>query len=204
MIDLSAYQGIIFDMDGTLVDSMGSHLIAWEKTCDAFGFPFDREYMYKLGGVPTRKTVEILNDAFDKAHDVEKVSAYKEVTWKQLDHTPTLIADTLAVFNHYYPTMPVSIGTGAEREDAEALLRYHGLFDKITALVTATDVTHGKPHPETFLTAAGNMNVSPEKCVVFEDTRIGLEAAHRAGMDCYLVENGTITQPVRAASLPNK
>ena len=201
MIDLSAYQGIIFDMDGTLVDSMGSHLVAWEKTCGRYGYPYDKEYMYKLGGIPTRRTVEILNEAFDKQHDVDEVTAYKEAAWKQLDHTPMLIDDTVAVLNYYCQNMPVSIGTGAQRHDAMVLLQHHGLSDKIKSLVTASDVTQGKPHPETFLTAAANMGIAPEKCVVFEDTRIGLEAAHRGGMDCFLVENGKIRQPVLAARL---
>ncbi len=53
MIDLSSYKAIIFDMDGTLVDSMGAHIDAWQLTCDAFGYPFDRDYQYSLGGVPT-------------------------------------------------------------------------------------------------------------------------------------------------------
>ncbi len=69
MIDLSAYQGIIFDMDGTLIDSMGSHLQAWQKACEAYGYPFDYDYMYSLGGIPTVKTIEMLNEKFGLDHD---------------------------------------------------------------------------------------------------------------------------------------
>ena len=55
MVDLSSYKGIVFDMDGTLVDSMPAHMEAWRVTCENYGYPFDLDYMYSLGGVPTRQ-----------------------------------------------------------------------------------------------------------------------------------------------------
>ena len=192
MVDLSAYEGIIFDMDGTLVDSMGTHMEAWRLTCDAYGYPFDEQYMYGLGGVPTRQTVEILNQKHQLSHSPEEVAMKKRAVWDNMDHTPTLIEDTLAVFKQYRPSMKIGIGTGAERPHAEHLLKHHGLLEQIDALVTASDVTKGKPDPETFLSVAEQIGVSPEKCVVFEDTDIGLQAAQRAGMDCILVKNGRI------------
>lgn len=192
MLDLSAYKGIIFDMDGTLVDSMGTHMEAWKQTCETYGYPFDEHYMYGLGGVPTRQTVEILNDKHGLSHNPDEVALRKREVWVNMDHTPALIADTFAVFNRYRPSMRIGIGTGAERPHAEHLLAHHGLLDQIDALVTATDVTHGKPHPETFLTVAEQMGVDPAFCVVFEDTDIGYQAATRAGMDCILVQGGKI------------
>ena len=194
MVDLSAYDGIVFDMDGTLIDSMGSHLQAWEQTCLAFGYPFDEAFLHSLGGVPSAATAELLNEKHGLAHSPEEVAKYKQYTWLKLDHTPTLIADTAAVFEHYRPTMKIGVGTGAERSQAENLLEHHGLLSRIDALVSATDVSRGKPDGETFLRVAELMGVAPEKCVVFEDTSIGAEAARHAGMDCIMVHNGKIQQ----------
>ncbi|QJR81243.1 beta-phosphoglucomutase family hydrolase [Alteromonas pelagimontana] len=192
MVDLSAYKGIVFDMDGTLIDSMGAHIDAWKATCEAFGYPFDADYMYGLGGVPTRNTVKILNEKFGVSHSPDEVAQFKRNAWLKLDHTPELIAETIAVFHHYRPSLKIGIGTGAERRHAEQLLDHHGLLSQIDALVTASDVTHGKPHPETFLTVAQKIGVEPADCVVFEDTEIGLQAAKSAGMDCILVQAGKI------------
>lgn len=192
MLDLSRYQGIIFDMDGTLVDSMPSHLEAWRLTCQAFGYPYHHDYMHGLGGVPTKKTVEILNEKYALSHDPEEVATRKRQFWEQLDSVPALIEETVAVLHHYRPSMKIGIGTGAERPHAEKLLKDTGLRERIDALVTATDVSHGKPHPETFLTVAEQLGLRPEQCVVFEDTEIGQQAARRAGIDCILVLNGQI------------
>ncbi|MDO6719602.1 beta-phosphoglucomutase family hydrolase [Psychrosphaera sp. 1_MG-2023] len=192
MIDLAKFDAIIFDMDGTLVDSMGSHLEAWHKVCDKFGYDFDLDYMHGLGGVPTKQTVHILNEKFGLNHDSLVVAKYKRDVWNAMDHSPTLIASTAAVFHHYLDSKKIAVGTGAERSHAEELLAKHGLLEHLGALVTANDVTNGKPHPETFLTAAKLIGVPPEKCVVFEDTIIGKQAATAAGMACILVENGKI------------
>ena len=192
MVNLSAYEGIVFDMDGTLIDSMGAHMEAWRMTCEEFGIPFDLKYMYGLGGVPTRKTVEILNDKYGLAHSPDMVALHKRKVWESMDLMPEIIAETVDIFHHYRPDLKIGIGTGSERNHALHLLEHHGLLDKLDALVTATDVTHGKPHPETFLKVAELMDVAPEKCVVFEDTEIGFEAAQRAGMDCILVKDGRV------------
>ena len=192
MVDLSSYKGIVFDMDGTLVDSMPAHMEAWRVTCENFGYPFDLDYMYSLGGVPTRQTVVVLNDKFSMDHDPSAVAHYKRESWEAMNLEPVIIESTMAVFNHYRPHMAIGIGTGAERPHAEHLLTAQGLLERIDSLVTATDVTHGKPHPETFLTVARQMGVEPSKCVVFEDTEIGRQAAKDAGMDCIMVNNGEI------------
>jgi len=192
MLDLSAYQAIVFDMDGTLIDSMGSHGIAWRQTCEQYGYPFDPEYMHSLGGVPTDQTVVLLNEKYGLDHDVQEVARVKRQLWEQLDEIPALIPVTVEVLQHYRGRLKIGIGTGADRTHALKMLAETGLLALVETVVTASDVTHGKPHPETFLTVAAQLGVAPQHCVVFEDTAIGQQAAAAAGMDCILVQNGRL------------
>jgi len=192
MVDLSSFKGIIFDMDGTLVDSMGAHVKAWEITCEEFNYPFDPEYHHSLGGVPTHKTAELLNARFNRQHNPATVAAFKKHTYDQLGHLPTLIDDTMKVFRQYIKSHPIAVGTGSDRKHAEWVLNHFNILEQLDALVTCDDVSNGKPHPETFLLAAKKMNVAPEHCVVFEDTNIGRQAAIDAGMTCIMVQDGKI------------
>ena len=96
----------------------------------------------------------------------------------------------------YKGILQMGVGTGSERENAIRMLTETGLLDRVETVVTASDVTHGKPHGETFLTVAKNMGLSANECVVFEDTEIGRQAAQHAGMDCIMVINGKIELPV--------
>jgi len=192
LINLNQYQAIIFDMDGTLIDSMPGHGKAWRLTCERYGYPFDPAYMQSLGGVPTDQTVVLLNEKYQLQHDVAEVAAFKAATWEQMDEAPVLIPCTFEVLQHYLTTKKIGIGTGAERSHALKMLRQTGLLALVPTVVTASDVTHGKPHPETFLTVAAQLGVAPEQCVVFEDTAIGQQAALAAGMDCILVQDGQL------------
>ncbi len=193
-LNLEQYQGLIFDMDGTLVDSMPSHLEAWRVTCEYYGYPFDQDYMNSLGGVPTQQTVVLLNEKFQLSHDPKTVALKKRHFWNQMTIVPALIPVTHDIFQANLGHKPIGIGTGAERQHALELLSHHHLLDKLDALVTATDVKQGKPHPETFLTVAQTMGVEPSSCLVFEDTQIGYQAAKAAGMDCVLVKDGQIVR----------
>lgn len=192
MIDLTAFKAIIFDMDGTLIDSMAAHIGAWEATCEAFGYPFDRDFHYSLGGVPSEATVHLMNQRYGMTHSANEVAHAKKLAFEKQSLVPPLIQDTLSIFNHYKNQMPIAVGTGADREHAIFVLNHHGILPQLSTLVTADDVHKGKPNPETFLRAALEMGIEPEKCVVFEDTEMGKQAALDGGMACIMVENGRV------------
>lgn len=193
MPDLSRYKGIVFDMDGTLIDSMGAHTRAWKDTCEKYGYPFDGDYLHNLGGVPTREIVKMLNEKHGLNHDLDEVTETKRQAFLALDDKPAVIADTFAVMQRYKGILKMGVGTGSERSNAIRMLTESGLLERVETVVTASDVTHGKPHGETFRTVALNMGLQPEDCVVFEDTEIGRQAAQHAGMDCIMVINNKIS-----------
>ena len=99
-----------------------------------------------------------------------------------------------ALVRHYHGKVKMGIGTGSPRNQADAILKSTGLDAYISVVVSADDVTNHKPHPDTFLKVAEQLGANPANCLVFEDTRIGLEAGKAAGMDTLLVMEGELQQ----------
>ncbi|WP_413111449.1 beta-phosphoglucomutase family hydrolase [Thaumasiovibrio sp. DFM-14] len=194
MIELDKYEGVIFDMDGTLIDSMPTHLLAWEKTAEKYGFPFEPEWFYQLGGTPTHKTARKIQVDLSVTVPLDLLIQSKVAFYEAIENKGELIPATYEVLLHYAEQKPIAIGTGSQRKHAEELLESHNLMHYFNAIVTANDVKEHKPHPETFIKAATEMGLVPSACVVFEDTWLGAQAAKAAGMDCYLVQSGEITQ----------
>lgn len=192
---LAQFEAIIFDMDGTLIDSMPSHMEAWRLTAEQHGYPYDHEWHYAQGGVPNRQTVELINERYQLQLDPDEVARAKQQLWLDMGAEPSLIKETYELFLACHGTKPMAVGTGSARQHAIEVLEQTGLMPKLNALVTACDVKRGKPKPDTFLQAAQAMGVAPEKCVVFEDTEIGRQAAEAAGMACVMVAQSKIQWP---------
>ncbi len=193
-IDLSRYKGIIFDMDGTLVDTMPTHLEAWRMTAERHGFHFDYEWFYELGGVPTAKTVTLINETQSLQLDSEQVSITKREIYESISVLAEVIEDTYSLLVQHRPGKKIAIGTGSDRQGADRTLGASGLTGLMDTLVCSDDVANHKPSPDTFLLAAQRLGLEPRDCVVFEDTQTGLQAARSAGMDCYLVVDGKIAE----------
>jgi beta-phosphoglucomutase-like phosphatase (HAD superfamily) len=149
-------------------------------------------YFDEMGGVPSYQIVVQLNEMHGLKHDPLEVAGRKYEIWEEIKSLPALIPATNAILDQNQGIKPISIGTGARRPDAIRTLQDLNLLHKLTHVVTSSDVEKGKPHPDTFLKAAKLMGVDPSKCVVFEDTEIGRQAASAAGMDCILVVNGEL------------
>ncbi|GGA75500.1 fructose-1-phosphate/6-phosphogluconate phosphatase [Neiella marina] len=178
------YDAIIFDMDGTLVDSGQLHEFAWRETLQHFGIPIDSAKMRSLAGVPTIETLEILIADFNcqVVQSVQTMNDYKEALVRKVSHRFVQPTALVNVAKQYVGQIPMSIGTGAYTEEAKEILQHCGLSQYLDHVVGADQVAAPKPAPDTFLRCAELMGVAPSKCLVFEDSKMGLEAASRAGM----------------------
>ena len=195
LLDIPAgeFAAYLFDLDGTLIDSMPVHLRAWAKAMEHAGLrvPFDADYFYSLGGVPTFESAVIYGDHYGLALDPRHVVEEKEQLYLQLLHEVRLIEPVASFARHIALTKPVAIVTGGGPEIAYPALDATGLRDLFSVVVTPEDVPagRGKPAPDMFLLAAERLGVPPNQCLVFEDALPGVEAAKAAGMQVVMVSS---------------
>lgn len=176
------YKAIIFDCDGTLVDSMETHYLAWIAALKLYNLEFPKSRFYKLGGVPTDKIIGILANEAQVTVDVKEVAAHKDrFFWNYLE-TLRPIDRVCDIVRSHKGKVPLAVATGSSRSVAIKELELIGMVDFFDTIVCAEDVKNHKPAPDVFLVAASRLDVSPEKCLVYEDTDIGLNAAKSAGM----------------------
>jgi len=178
------FAGYIFDLDGTLVDTMPLHYRAWDETMRRVGLacPLDEELFYSLGGVPTRRVAELIAAHYGLKIDPHKVFDHKESIFRALQQDAKLIEPVVEFARRMALTHPVSIASGGPRDIVRRMLELTGLATLFKVVVTPEDVTRGKPAPDMFLLAASRMGVPAVQCLVFEDADAGLRAADSAGM----------------------
>ncbi|MCL1089670.1 beta-phosphoglucomutase family hydrolase [Shewanella profunda] len=178
------FDGIIFDMDGTLVDSGQLHEQAWRQTLSHFGIPVDAALMRSLAGVPTIGTLEILIDHFGvtPAASCEAMNEYKEALVRETMHLYVKPTRLVEFAQHNKGKRPMAVGTGAYTGEAIEILTLCGLLELVDHVVGADQVSAPKPAPDTFLRCAQLMGIAPERCIVFEDAKAGIQAAKSAGM----------------------
>ena len=175
-------KGLIFDMDGTLADSMPVHFKAWKLTAAENGFEYTEKQFFETAGMPTHKIVPVINKELGLNLDPEKFSRRKEEFFLENIKDVTLIEPVADIVREYYNRLPMSIGTGGKKAIAKLTLEILGFDKYFDIIVSAEDVVNHKPNPDTFLKCAELMNVKPEFCQVFEDGKMGLIAAEKAGM----------------------
>ena len=175
-------KALIFDLDGTLVDSMPLHYEAWREVCAMKGLDFSEDEFYALAGVPSDRIFEILNERHGTDFEPKADSQLKEETYlKKIDKLKP-VEPVFALARQYHGKLPMAIGTGSPGDHSWEAVKTLGLDKYFNILVSKNEVKKGKPDPETFLKCAEAMKVEPQYCQVFEDGDPGLEAAKIAGM----------------------
>jgi beta-phosphoglucomutase family hydrolase len=185
------FAGYIFDLDGTLVDTMPLHYRAWNRAMQRAGLreELNEDLFYSLGGVPTRRVAQLLAEHYRLSVDLERVFHEKEALFVELRSEMKLIETVVAFARKAAGRTPLSVASGGPRDIVRHTLELMGLASLFPVVVTPEDVAHGKPAPDMFLLAAKRMGVPPENCLVFEDAEPGIKAAEAAGMKWVHVES---------------
>ena len=173
---------ILFDLDGTLADTMPLHFEAWLKAAKIMDFEFNLEFLKGCAGMPSSKIIDLLNEKNKNSIDPQEFSNLKEEFFTKEMHKIKEITAVTDLVYKYHGKMPMAVGTGGKRTVATETLQILGLNKYIPILVSADDVENHKPEPDTFLKCAELMGISPENCQVFEDATLGFQAARTAGM----------------------
>jgi HAD superfamily hydrolase (TIGR01509 family) len=182
------FQGFIFDLDGTLAESMVIHHRAWRVALEAHGgsFEFGWELFNSRAGMSHEQTVVELNVQFGLSLDPDAVAYAQRAEYERMLEGVTAI-DEVVHFARTHAESSLAVASGGDRRLVERTLELIGVRELFPVVVVAADVPRGKPDPDIFLLAASRLGVAPEKCVVFEDGALGILAAERAGMRAVLI-----------------
>jgi len=179
------FHAIIFDCDGTLVDSMPLHYQAWIASLNHHQAPFDftEDYFYSKAGVREQDVVKLLNEQHGTQIDPDSVAEFKAALFEQMIPQVPQVRPVAEFARSMHGKLPMSVASGSEEHIVRGCLTANDLlhlFDDI--IITPRLVARGKPAPDMFLLAAERMGIAPEHCLVLEDGQSGIEAAEAAGM----------------------
>jgi beta-phosphoglucomutase-like phosphatase (HAD superfamily) len=158
------------------------HYVAWTQALSEWRCEFPEPLFYSWGGTPTPEIIAKLNQRYGLQMPVDQVARRKEVLYLENISRLTAVPEVLEHIELSHGKVPFAVVSGDSRETVTASLTALKLLDRFETLVCAGDYRRGKPDPEPFLIAAARLRVTPDDCLVFEDTDLGIQAATAAGM----------------------
>ena len=196
--------GAIFDWDGVIIDSSSHHEESWERLALETGFTLPEGHFRKGFGMKNEFIIPNLLNWSNRPEEIRQLSLRKEELYREIlvewgIHPLPGVTEWLAELRQH--GIRCAIGSSTHRLNIDTILSVIGLENSFAAIVTAEDVSRGKPDPEVFLTAAGRIGVDPSRCVVFEDAFVGIEAAHRGGMKVVAVATTNRIETLKGADL---
>ncbi|MGA2051217.1 MAG: HAD family phosphatase [Terracidiphilus sp.] len=186
-IPAGAFKAYLFDCDGTIVDSMPLHYIAWKTALAEWNCPFPEDLFYSWGGKPVDEIISTLNKMHRLQMPVEQVGTRKEGLYFDLLPQLKAIPEVVEHIDAQQGRIPFAVVSGGRRNSVIRSLTAVHLLDRFQTIVGAEEYSNSKPAPDAFLLAAERLGVAPADCLVFEDTDLGIQAATAAGMASVLV-----------------
>jgi HAD superfamily hydrolase (TIGR01509 family) len=182
-------KALIFDLDGTLADTMPIHFQAYKNVLKNFGIDIIPDVFISLAGIPAVGTIRKLNEIYRTQMNAEEVGQLKEEEYEKIMHKMKAVEPVVELVERYFGKLPMAVGTGGYKRLSWKTMNILGLDKYFDILVSNEDVERPKPFPDTFLRCAELMNIDPAVCEVFEDGVLGIQAAKDAGMMATLVSD---------------
>ena len=179
---LKNIKALIFDCDGTLVDSIPLHIEAWKETFAAHGRSFPHKFIEKHNGMSAIEIIRHYNQVHNDDLNVMRFAEEKESRLKEKLPLVKPIIPVADVVNRYKGILPMVICSGSYLENVKIAISVIGFENFFDFIITADDGLRLKPFPDMFLEAARRLDVKPEECQVFEDCDLGIATANNAGM----------------------
>lgn len=188
---ISGKEAVIFDVDGSLVDSMWM----WKKIdrdyLAKFNVPLPSDLQLNIEGMSFYQTACYFKEHFPISHSIEEMMAtWNEMALDKYKYEVPLKPGTLQLMQYCKENgIKMGIATSNSRELLEIIAKVHGFYDYISCIKTGSDITNGKPAPDIYLAVAEELQVNPSKCLVFEDIPAGIKAGKAAGMEVCAVKD---------------
>lgn len=200
---MKRYKAFLFDLNGTMIDDMSYHIQAWHRILNSLGANISLERMKEECYGKNHELLERIFPGRFSGEEKNDMSYQKEKQYQEHFRPYLKLLDGLHDFliGAHGQGIKTAIGTAAIQYNVDFVLDGLNIRPYIDTVVSADEVANSKPHPETFLKCAAQLQLPPQICVVFEDAPKGAEAARNAGMDCVVIT--TLHQPEEFAHLEN-
>jgi len=178
--------GFLFDWDGVVIDSHAQHEESWALLAAEVGTPLPEGFFKKTFGMRNQNIMAMwLPQLEGNLPEILAMGDRKEALYRDILRRDGI--DALPGVKDFLKAaraagIPASVGSSTPRKNIDTVIEMAGLEGLFDAIVSAEDVAHGKPHPEVFLAGAQKLGRKPERCVVFEDAFVGIQAGKSGGM----------------------
>lgn len=181
--------GLIFDCDGTLVDSMSLHMEAWKAAFGKYDIYYNEDFLFSLKGMKETEIINLYNKKFNTNLEPKLMVSVKHKYFIENINSVKPIEQIVQIANNYFGRLPLAVVSGSVKKIVTLELKAIGILDLFKIILTADDPYKPKPSPDIFYAAASILNIEPDSCLVFEDGDAGLEAALSAGMKIIDIRN---------------
>jgi HAD superfamily hydrolase (TIGR01509 family) len=189
-------EAVLFDMDGLLLDTEVIYIEAMQQAARSLDREMALDFCHSMVGVPEHECSLMIEAYYGDGFSIEEFRGRFYGLLRGLLEAGIPVKPGVVELLDFLADrgLPLAVATSSARKTAERHLGHAGLLDRFTALATRDDVERPKPHPDIYLEAARRLGVPPERCIAFEDSNLGLEAAHAAGTMAFMVPD--LLQPL--------
>jgi len=190
---MTKIKALLFDLDGTLIDSERFHFDCWNEFLQDYGVQLEfKDWIANYAGIPLPKNAKTIIDKYKIDTDLSLfINQREQLTLYGFEHKDIeLMPHALDFVRFFYEKgLTLAVVTASPRADVEAVFKRNGLAKYFTLFVTRTDVSKSKPDPESYNVCVDKLGFAKEECLVFEDTINGVKSAMAAGITCYAIQS---------------